>query len=236
MIGLSIIVPCYNEASRSNFEERIDILKDYINSLPILSEIIFVTDGCTDNTVDIIRGKGFRPISYRKNKGKGYAVKYAIKYCNFDSILIMDADLSVGLENIELFYNQCSQGNMIIGTRVYNKSKRSKIRRFISFCSNICVHKLIGVSVKDSQCGFKMFNIQDYNKISKYLRSNRWLLDMELLLYQKSQGVNIIEIPVDWKNDPDSTLKGKEAIKSSLRELIIILKERKANVKEIKDL
>ena len=95
MIGLSIIVPCYNEASRSNFEERIDILKDYINSLPILSEIIFVTDGCTDNTVDIIRGKGFRPISYRKNKGKGYAVKYAIKYCNFDSILIMDADLSV---------------------------------------------------------------------------------------------------------------------------------------------
>ena len=81
-----------------------------------------------------------------------------------------------------------------------------------------------------------MFNIQDYNKISKYLRSNRWLLDMELLLYQKSQGVNIIEIPVDWKNDPDSTLKGKEAIKSSLRELIIILKERKANVKEIKDL
>ena len=180
--------------------------------------------------------KGFRPISYRKNKGKGYAIKYAIKYCNFDSILIMDADLSVGLENIELFYNQCSQGNMIIGTRVYNKSKRSKIRRFISFCSNICVHKLIGVSVKDSQCGFKMFNIQDYNKISKYLRSNRWLLDMELLLYQKSQGVNIIEIPVDWKNDPDSTLKGKEAIKSSLRELIIILKERKANVKEIKDL
>ena len=234
--GLSIVVPCYNEASRGNFEKRINKVNTYIKTLNYPCEVIYVTDGCTDNTLEVLKKNNCKVSGYIINRGKGSALRFGLNLCKYDTALIMDADLSVSLQNIDYFYKMCDDSTIIIGNRLYNKKKRSKIRRFISFCSNICLRSLIGIKVKDSQCGFKMFKIENYNKIKSYIKSRHWLFDMELLLYLEKANVLIYEVPVKWNNNPDSTLQSKEAIKSSIKELLVILREKNKNVKEIKGL
>lgn len=211
MKGLSIIIPCYNEESRGFFEKRIWDVKAYIETLNFPCEVIYVNDCSKDYTEQILLCEKVTYINNKRNRGRGYSFREGIKQATFDKILVMDADLSVPLENISLFYELCEPNIIVIGTRVYEE-KRNCFRRFLTKLSKKLTRYL---NVRDSQCGFKMFNKEDYNKVESYLCCNRWLGDTELLSYFKAIGVSTMESDVEWIDFPSSTLRSFTALISS---------------------
>ena len=99
---LSIVIPLYNESERA--KATFNILKKFIKKNRSSIEIIFVNDGSTDNSANLvkkfllkIKNKRIKHklISYKKNIGKGYALIQGIKKTTYPWILTCDFDMSV---------------------------------------------------------------------------------------------------------------------------------------------
>ena len=107
MYDLSIIIPIFNEELR--LKSCFSILKKFVEKKSKNKiEIVFVNDGSSDKSGDLInkfinKNKKifkFKYINYKKNIGKGYAVKKGILSSKNSWILICDADMSVKPEHI----------------------------------------------------------------------------------------------------------------------------------------
>ena len=102
---LSIVIPAYNE------EKLIEVsIKKIISHLKKLRswEIVVTDDGSTDETSQIVKKfskRGVQLIRLKKNLGKGGALKKGVLSARGEYIIFLDADLSVGPENIQEFYN-----------------------------------------------------------------------------------------------------------------------------------
>jgi len=232
-MSLSILIPCFNEASRGDFSQRIDQVMEYLKDSGINDyEVIFINDGSVDDTKNIIDEKKllYKPyikcVSYKENVGKAYALKKGILVSEKKYILMMDADLSVPLEYIGKFYSKMRGNICLVGSRRLEKSKitieQKSNRRFIGYLSRIYTRYILRINIMDTQCGFKMFPRRSARKIIPYIRSKRWLFDIELLIYLKAANIKLYEVPIVWGTDLVSILRSSEAIKSSVKEMIII--------------
>lgn len=229
---LSVVIPCYNEASRGNFKKRIEDVLKYLKECKSISsfEVICVNDGSTDDTLNILQnfGNSIILISHN-NKGKGYSLKRGFEICTGELCLMMDADLSVPLEYIEQFYLELKENKnlALIGSRRCDGAQilneQSSVRRGIGKISRFITQKILGLDIIDTQCGFKMTRSKYVKEILGNIHSNRWLFDIELLIYLQSKNIKLIEIPVSWGTELESTLRSFNAVITSAWEMIVIL-------------
>ena len=101
--SLSIVFPLYNEAHRLFYTIK-DVEKFNKNKIVKNVEYIFVDDGSTDNSVQILKNffkkkknSKFKLIKIKKNLGKGNALKKGISIAKKEWILTLDTDISVSL-------------------------------------------------------------------------------------------------------------------------------------------
>ena len=109
---LSVVLPAYNESNVIN--ESIDRLISELDLFAEDYEIIIVNDGSVDDTKQkIIDLKNNHPqirlISYKKNKGKGHAIKRGLLDANGDIVVLMDADLDIHPSQIRDYLIQLLQ-------------------------------------------------------------------------------------------------------------------------------
>tara|TARA_R110002096_G_scaffold309403_1_gene503895 strand:- start:16176 stop:17120 length:945 start_codon:yes stop_codon:yes gene_type:complete len=118
---ISVIVPCYDEEDVINvcYERIVDVF----NSIDELLELIFINDGSTDETVELIRGICQQDdrvvlIDLSRNFGKEAAMSAGIDYMTGDAAIILDADLQDPPEVIPVFIEQWKNGyDNIYGVR-----------------------------------------------------------------------------------------------------------------------
>ena len=234
---LSIIIPCYNEASRGirdkTLENRLEVLNNSLKELEDY-EVIFVSDGSTDGTEDVISSyinenclSNWISGGYVTNVGKGYAIKWGISLARGDYILFMDADLSSPLDSIAELVKSMSKDICIIFSRYLTdsviKEKRSFVRKCLSKLSRLITLPFVPLSIRDTQCGFKLFNRELVLPALNYMVCDKWLFDIELLSYLIKCGVKVKEIPITWNNmENESTLKSSSAMFSSFKELVLL--------------
>ena len=84
---IAAIVPAYNE--EATLKEVLSVLK----ATPSIQEILVVSDGSTDGTVDIARGMGLRTIHLRENQGKGRAMAIGVAHTDAEILLFVDGDI-----------------------------------------------------------------------------------------------------------------------------------------------
>jgi len=228
-IFLSIIIPMLNEEHR--IEKTISEIKDYLSKKKFSYEVIFVDDGSTDNTISVAERLSsklnHRIISYRPNRGKGYALKTGFKDARGDYILFMDADLSTSITEFEKFLPLINnETEIIIGSRKTKGAKlvkkqhmiRQKLGEGFTLLSNI----FTGAKVSDYTCGFKLFRKDVGKKIFKMQRIERWGYDTEILFLARKYGYKIAEVPVYWTNDDRTKVNLVKDIIRSFIDLIRI--------------
>lgn len=229
---LSIVIPCYNEASI--IEDSVDKVVNFMKSVIVDYELLLINDGSTDNSEQVFKElsnkyESVRDFTYKPNKGKGYAVNYGFKRIKGDLVLFMDADLSTDLNSIKSLLNIAldrTDNFCIIGSRKLENSvilnNNNKIRKLMSKYCTLLVNKLFKLGVSDSQCGFKCFDRGTANLLISNQMIFGWAFDVEYILLLRLYNIDIIEIPVVWENEERSSVNPLFSSLSYIRELIRI--------------
>jgi len=213
-IFLSIIIPAYNEEKRlpSTLVATIDFLKRQ----KYASEIIVVSDGSIDKTKEIAEGfkrsfSEFTVIEYFPNIGKGAAVKLGMEVSRGDYRLFMDADMAVPIGFIPKLLNNLSNPyQIVIGSRASRGSKVLRHQNFIREISakifGVVQRVVLGIPIRDTQCGFKLFEKRVAERIFPQVRFDCAYFDAELLFLARKMGLSIVEVGVSWSHDGQTRL------------------------------
>lgn len=223
----AILITIYNEEPR--IKKVLDGLKKY--------NLILINDGSTDDTLKIIKScKNAHIISYKKNRGKGYALQKGIKYAknnNYDRLILMDGDGQHNPRDIKKFEKKLSEGyDFVIGSRfIKNNSNIPLSRRIILFGGKIIEKILIGIDLTDAHNGFRAMNKKSINKIK--LTENRMSYASQLMFEIKKHKLTYTEVPVKIKYTKDTLEKGTGSLFTGFKILfrLIGLKIRYINKK-----
>ena len=232
--SVSFIFPIYNEEKRLKnlFKNIIQYEKKNKGN-----EFIFVNDGSTDKTLNYIlefikkKNKKYKLVSYKKNMGKGYALKMGVKVASKDWLLTLDTDLSVKLTQINNWFKKykLKSNNVYFGSRNHPKSilqaklHRKIIGNILNILLKIAFDKNVS-KIKDTQCGFKLYPKKIAKKTFKSIFTFNFAHDIEILTKLNKQKVNILELPVNWKHYSESKVN---LIADSLKIIFSIYKIRK---------
>lgn len=196
----SVLVPCLNEEAN---------IVECIRRIPNMgagTEIVVVDDGSTDKTAALAeeeagRDARVRVVSYRPNKGKGYAVVRGANEARGEIVMILDADMTVPPEELPLFFNLVAQGgaDFANGTRmVYPMEEQSM--RFLNLIGNfvfgVVLSWLLSQRITDTLCGTKALRKADFMSIQ--MGGDSWG-DFDLLFGAAEMGLRIAEVPVHYK-------------------------------------
>jgi dolichyl-phosphate beta-glucosyltransferase len=205
--SISFVFPLYNESKRlENLCNQ--ITKFIFENTNLNYEIIFVNDGSKDGTSKIIKNyksnlnSKLKIINYKKNRGKGHAIKKGVLRSKKDWILTLDADLSVNMN--QLFYwnrkYKLKKNIAYFGSRnLKNSIVSKKFYRFIfGYLLNLVLFKILNIKITDTQCGFKLYNRKYALKIFKELKIYDFSHDIEIIYLLKKYQVYIKELPVTW--------------------------------------
>jgi glycosyltransferase involved in cell wall biosynthesis len=237
MTGVTVVVPCFNEASRF----QADAFGEFVRRNAEV-RFIFVDDGSTDGTVDVLQALAdahpgnCRLMKLGKNVGKAEAVRQGL-LAAFDSETtyagFWDADLATPLDAIPLLCGVLSERpelQMVFGSRVRllgRDIRRQVERHYLGRIFATAVSMMLHLPIYDSQCGAKIFRAQPL--ISGLFREPfvaKWVFDVEILarLIQALEpdgaaraGGLIYEFPLPvWHDIPGSKLRPGDFFRASL--------------------
>jgi glycosyltransferase involved in cell wall biosynthesis len=202
----SIIIPAYNESAR--LSSTLDRVLSYVSSERWDAEVIVVNDGSRDNTPDLVREYGkkhpcLRLLENPGNRGKGYSVRNGMLNAFGELLLFSDADLSSPIEEAPKLFAAIHAGaDVAIGSRwlrpELQTQRQSLVRQFYGRAFNVALRILLGLNLKDTQCGFKAFTRDAAGKIFPQQQIERWGFDPELLYLARRLKMKIAEVPVAW--------------------------------------
>jgi len=172
-IDISVVIPLLNE--ERNLERLSHSLVDVLDKEGKSFEIIYIDDGSTDKTLQLLRDlhnkyNFIKIIKLAKNFGQQKAASAGIKYARGRVIITMDGDLQYNPEEIPKFLKKIDEGyDAVIGYRKVREGGLLK-RRLPSRIANIIISFLSGVRLKDFGCPFRAFkrnlkeNIENYGE------------------------------------------------------------------------
>src|SRR6266498_341228 len=206
MAKYSIVIPAYNEASRLG--STLDRVLNYVISQHWDAEVIVVNDGSRDRTADLVREYAqrypfLRMIENPGNRGKGYSVRNGMLNAAGDVLLFSDADLSSPIEEGPKLFRAIEEGaDVAIGSRWLKPDTQTKrqslLRQFYGRAFNVALRVLLGLSQKDTQCGFKAFTCVAARRIFPQQQIERWGFDPEILYLAHRYRFRVTEVPVAW--------------------------------------
>ncbi len=145
-----------------------------------------------------------------REKGRGRALRRVWSTSDAEVVAYMDVDLSTGLEALAPLVAPLVSGHsdLAIGTRLAPGSRvvRGPKRELISRAYNRLLHLTLRTRFSDAQCGFKAIRAATARRLLPRVSDQAWFFDTELLALAEREGLRIHEVPVDWVDDPDSSV------------------------------
>lgn len=183
----SVVIPTYNE--ENNVAELHQRLK---NVLPSDSEFIFVDDGSTDRTFEVLKTLSpIKIIRFRQNFGQTAALDAGIKAAQGDFIITLDADLQNPPEEIPKLIKKLEEGyDVVSGWR--SKRKDNLIKHFISRGANLLRKIFINDGIHDSGCTLKIYRRECFANLDLFGEIHRFIPGI-----LKWQGFKIAEVKVE---------------------------------------
>ena len=216
---ITVVIPCYNEAPRlpRTFQEITSFIKDQLGKQCVITEIIVVDDGSSDETIAIstewLKALPITIAKHEKNLGKGAALRTGVTKATGDYILLFDADSATPISELPKLCDvmRNNSADIVIGCRNSHQSagvtvKMSLHRKFIGRVYHALTTPLIP-NIKDAACGFKLFRAGKAKKLFAFQQINRFAYDIEILSLALHLKWKIVEVPVNWNAIPISKVR-----------------------------
>lgn len=200
---LSVIIPIYKQ-EKTIVSDLVNI-KNTLDKIRYDYEIIAVVDGKDEDSsfplAKSIKSTKIKVYGYQKNHGKGYAIKYGINKCKGDYIAFIDAGMEIDPNGISMLIEHLEwyKADIIVGSKRHPASLvvYPASRRLISFGAQIIAKLLLGIKVKDTQAGIKIYKANVLKKITPRLLIKSFAFDLEMLSVASHLGFNkIYEAPI----------------------------------------
>ena len=196
------------------------------------SEIVISEDGSKDRTVDIVNefkknnpsGVPITLLHSDMRLGKGGGLKRGIEVAQGVYTVFTDTDLPVPLETITRAVELLQGGaDVVAGSRVMKGSSRDEPfrRKALSKGFHVLARVLLGMRW-DSQCGFKAVKTGVGQRAFAQIANPGFAYDVEFLIQAKRVGAKVVELPVQWHYNPDSSMRLSRDIMGMFRELMHI--------------
>lgn len=216
--SISVIIPCFNEGK--TIYDNIKKINNYLLDKFDAYEIIVVNDGSRDNIRDELERakKDFSEvpllvINNETNVGKGKVVREGFLRGQYEIRMFLDADLAIPIEELEKFVTEIEKGSdLVIASRFVPGLKIVKPvlwhRKFMERVFRIMRMVIINnYTIKDTQCGFKVFRREAAMDIFPILRVRRFAFDAEIIHIATIRKYKIKELPITLQNPTVSSIR-----------------------------
>ena len=177
-MDISLVIPLYNEAE--SLPELYAWIERVMKANNFTYEVIFVNDGSTDNSWEVIerlkaRSPFIKGIKFRRNYGKSPGLHCGFERAQGDVIITMDADLQDSPDEIPELYRMIMEDgyDLVSG---WKKKRYDPISKTIpTKLFNATARKFSGIKLHDFNCGLKAYknivikNIEVYNDMHRYI-------------------------------------------------------------------
>ncbi|MBR2121813.1 MAG: glycosyltransferase [Lachnospiraceae bacterium] len=244
---LELLFPVYNEHNR--LKNGIEGAAAYLEELcrkeefsgagkeALLWHFTIVDNGSTDDTPDIGRAleasfPGKVKFESIPEKGLGAAFRHGVRQADADVVGYMDIDLSTDLEALErtirVFMNE-PDTDYVNGTRFSKQSRtigRKWYRKITSAGLVFILHSALDMKVTDALCGFTFIRTDKAKQLVECCGDdNGWFYMVELLLRAERSGMRILDLPVTFTENYDTTVNVPGTIRNYLVRIRKLRKE-----------
>ena len=177
-LQLSICVPLYNEGE--SLPELYAWISKVIHQHHFSYEVIFVDDGSSDNSWEIIEGlakenDAVKGIKFRRNYGKSAALFVAFKAAQGDVVITMDADLQDSPEEIPELYGMIKNDGYHLVSGYKEKRYDPLSKTIPTKLFNFATRMLSGINLRDFNCGLKAYHHEVIKSIEVYGEMHRYI-------------------------------------------------------------
>ena len=204
--SLSVVIPCYNEVFRLQ-----PLFHLIAAATPGEHEWLLVNDGSKDRTGQALaefaaaQAGHVRALHHERNLGKGAAVRTGVLAARGELVGFVDADLAASPLDFAAYLDDADlrQGRtLLIGIRLLTQAKRVRrdpLRHALGRVYQTYVSQLTGLTVYDTQCGFKLVAADRARQLFEPLRCAGFAFDTELILRALAAGMTVREVTVAWE-------------------------------------
>ncbi len=208
----SVVIPAFNEARR--LPRYLDEVLGYFEGRGEPYEVLVVDDGSSDDTAGRVEAvarhhPAVRVLRQEHNRGKGAAVRRGMLAACGAWRLITDADGATPIAEVKRLEPALAAGaDVAIGSRGLGDPSVSIAARTHRVLAGRVFNRLVAwaglTGIADSQCGFKAFTAEAARALFALVRTDGFAFDVELLLLARRAGYRIVEVPVNWTDQPGS--------------------------------
>lgn len=154
---VSVVVPAYNE--EQGIGAFLDDLIGVLKGSTLQYEIIVVDDGSTDETTRVLEqyAEDVIPVRHPQNRGYGAALKSGIVRATYDTIVIIDADLTYPTQRIPELVGDIGEYDMVVGARTGQEVRIPALRRPAKWFLNVLASYLAEIKIPDLNSGLRAF-------------------------------------------------------------------------------
>jgi len=225
-LSINLLFPVLNE--RLRLENGIERSMEYLKkNVTIPYQLTILDNGSDDETPEIgmALAKKYEEVSYVRvgERGVGVAFRKGIELNTCDIVGYMDIDLSTDLKYLSKtikMFQKYPKLQYVNGSRFSKESDtrgRKWYRKITSMGLVILLKSIFHMKATDAVCGFTWLRKEAAEELVKESSNdNGWFYTIEFLLRAERKGMKIYDMPVEWQEDYNTTVKIWKTIKNYL--------------------
>src|SRR5437762_493253 len=192
---LSVFLPVFNE--EPNLRPLHGKLNEALKALGRTSEIIYVDDGSTDGSLNVLRELArdddrVRVVALRRNYGQTAAMAAGIDAASGEVLIPMDADMQNDPADIVRLLRKLDEGYDVVSGWRKNRQDKLVTRKIPSMLANRLISWIGGVPLHDYGCSLKAYRRESLEDVRLYGEMHRFIP-----IYASWAGARVTEIPVE---------------------------------------
>lgn len=185
------LIPAFNESGT--------IAQVVSRVSPHVGAICVIDDGSTDGTAEAARGAGADVMANPGKRGKGAAIRAGLSRVltgDCTHVLLIDGDLQHLPEEAPLLIAEAEKtgADVVLGERRFDRRAMPASRFHANRIGSLALSRFIGVAIRDTQCGFRLFKSDALRGLR--LRARGYDIETEMLVKLKRRGGRIARVPI----------------------------------------